>query len=256
MGLMDGKKALICGVANEKSIAWAIANKLKDEGADLCFTYAGDAMKSRVEPLAEKIGASLCLPCDVADDDQIDGVFESIKNEWGHLDTLVHAIAFANRNDLKGDFLNTSRDGFKLAMDISAYSLVALSRGAAPLMEGRGGTVMCMSYLGSQQVIKNYNVMGVAKAALESSVRYLSADMGKTGVRVNAISAGPIKTLAAKGISKFEDILRLVEERSPMHKNVTIEDVAGTALYLASDLSNGVTGEIIYVDSGFNIIGV
>jgi len=256
MALMKDKKALICGVANEKSIAWAIASKLKEEGADLCFTYAGDAMKSRVEPLAEKIGASLCLPCDVSSDEEIDGVFKSIKKEWGHLDTLVHAIAFANRDDLKGSFLNTSREGFKLALDISAYSLVALSRGAAPLMEGRKGTIMCMSYLGSEKVIKNYNVMGVAKAALESSVRYLANDLGPEGIRVNSISAGPIKTLAAKGINKFEDILRIVEERSPMHKNVTIEDVAGTALYLASDLSSGVTGEIIYVDSGFNVVGV
>lgn len=256
MGLVEGKKGIIFGVANEKSIAWAIAKRLSDQGMELAFTYAGEALKSRVEPLAESLGSKLVLPCDVTKDDEIDKVFETLKGEWGALDALVHSVAFANKDELKGGFAETSREGFSMAMDISAYSLVALARGAAPLMEGRDGSIMAMTYYGSEKVIPNYNVMGVAKAALEASSRYLADDLGSRGIRVNCISAGPIKTLAAMGISGFRSILDLVEEKAPLRRNVTQEDVAKTALYLLSDLSSGVTGEIIYVDSGYNIKGM
>ncbi len=256
MGLLDGKKGLILGVANERSIAWGIAEALKKEGAELAFTYVGENLEKRVRPLAESVGARLVLPCDVTVDDQIDALFDAIREEWGALDILVHSLAFAKKEELKGEYVNTSRDGFRLAMDVSAYSLVALCRRAYPLMEGRGGSVITLTYLGSERAIQNYNVMGVAKAALEASVRYLASDLGPKGIRVNAISAGPIKTLAAMGISGFKEILDMVEAKSPLRRNVTPEDVGGTALYLASPLSSGVTGEIIYVDSGFNIMGL
>ncbi len=256
MGLLDGKKGLILGVANERSIAWGIAEALKKEGAELAFTYVGENLEKRVRPLAESVGARLVLPCDVTVDDQIDTLFDAIREEWGALDILVHSLAFAKKEELKGEYVNTSRDGFRLAMDVSAYSLVALCRRAYPLMEGRGGSVITLTYLGSERAIQNYNVMGVAKAALEASVRYLASDLGPKGIRVNAISAGPIKTLAAMGISGFKEILDMVEAKSPLRRNVTPEDVGGTALYLASPLSSGVTGEIIYVDSGFNIMGL
>jgi enoyl-[acyl-carrier protein] reductase I len=255
MGLVQGKKGVVFGVANEKSIAWAIARALKKEGAELAFTYAGEAFEKRVRPLADSIGSTMVLPCDVTDDAQIASVFDTIKNEWGVLDILIHSVAFANKEELKGEFVETSREGFKLALDVSAYSLVALARSAYPLMEGRGGSILTMTYYGSEKVVKNYNVMGVAKAALEASVRYLATDLGQRGVRVNAISSGPIKTLAAMGISGFKDILDVVETKAPLKRNVTQEDVAKTALYLSSDLASGVTGEIIYVDSGFNIMG-
>jgi enoyl-[acyl-carrier protein] reductase I len=256
MGLIDGKKAVIFGVANERSIAWAIAQALHREGAELAFTYAGEAFEGRVRPLAESLGSKLVLPCDVTRDEDIDSVFTSLGEAWGGLDILVHSVAFANKDELKGRFVDTSRAGFTLAMDISAYSLIALARGAAPLMAGRGGSIITMTYYGSEKVIPNYNVMGVAKSALESTVRYLSADIGQEQIRVNAISAGPIKTLAAMGISGFRDMLNHVEEKAPLKKNVTTEDVARTALYLSSDLASGVTGEIIYVDAGYNIIGM
>jgi enoyl-[acyl-carrier protein] reductase I len=255
MGLVQGKKGVVFGVANEKSIAWAIARALKKQGAELAFTYAGEVFEKRVRPLAESIGSQIVLPCDVTDDAQIDSVFDTIRNEWGGLDILIHSIAFANKDELKGEFVETSREGFKLALDISAYSLVALAKRAYPLMEGRGGSILTMTYYGSEKVVRNYNVMGVAKAALEASVRYLATDLGQRGVRVNAISSGPIKTLAAMGISGFKDILDIVETKAPLKRNVTQEDVAKTALYLSSDLASGVTGEIIYVDSGFNIMG-
>lgn len=256
MGLLDGKKAIIFGVANDKSIAWSIAEALKREGADLAFTYAGEAFESRVRPLAESMGSGIILPCDVTSDSQIESVFETIKKEWGSLDILVHSLAFAKKEELKGEFAQTSREGFRLAMDVSAYSLVALSRAAYPLMEGRGSSIITLTYLGSERVIRNYNVMGVAKAALEASVKYLASDLGPRGIRVNAISAGPIKTLAAMGITGFRDILTMVETKAPLRRNVTQEDVANSALYLASPLSSGVTGEIIYVDAGFNILGM
>ncbi|HBR17866.1 MAG: enoyl-ACP reductase [Deltaproteobacteria bacterium RIFCSPLOWO2_12_FULL_43_16] len=256
MGLLDNKKAIIFGVANEKSIAWAIAQALHKEGAELAFTYAGEVIKERVTPLAESIGSKLILPCDVSKDNEIDAVFNKIKEKWEGLDILVHSIAFANKEELKGLYADTSREGFRLAMDVSAYSLVALAKRAYPLMEGRSGSIITMTYLGSERVIPNYNVMGVAKAALEASVRYLASDLGQKKIKVNAISAGPIRTLAAMGIGGFREILGVVEQKSPLKRNVTTEDVAKTALYLCSDLSSGVTGEIIYVDAGYNIVGM
>ncbi len=255
MGLLEGKKGVIFGVANDKSIAWAIARILHSEGMELAFTYAGEVLESRVRPLADSLGSKIILPCDVTDDSQIDSVFNRLKNEWGSLDAMVHAIAFAKKEELKGEFFNTTRDGFKLAMDVSAYSLVALAKAAVPLMEGRDAAIVTLSYYGSEKVITNYNVMGVAKAALEASVRYLAADLGPKKVRINTISAGPVKTLAAMGISGFKSILDMVESKSPLKRNITQEDVAKTALYLLSGLSSGVTGEIIHVDSGYNIMG-
>lgn len=254
MGLLDGKKGIIFGVANERSIAWAIAQILKNEGMELAFTYV-EALESRVRPLAESIGAKLIMPCDVTIDSQIDSVFETVKKEWGGLAALVHSLAFAKKEELKGEFLTTSREGFSLALDVSAYSLVALARGAAPLMEGRNGAMVTLTYYGSEKVIVNYNVMGVAKAALEASVRYLAADLGPKNIRINSISAGPVKTLAAMGISGFKTILDQVEAKAPLRRNITQEDVAKTALYLLSDLSSGVTGELIHVDSGYSIMG-
>ncbi|PLX84630.1 MAG: enoyl-[acyl-carrier-protein] reductase FabI [Desulfuromonas sp.] len=254
MGLMDGKRGLILGVANDMSIAWGIAQKLRAEGAELAFTYLNGALEKRVRPLAESLDAKLILPCDVASDDQVEAVFEEVGKEWGEIDFVVHAIAFANREDLKKPFSQTSRDGFALAMDISAYSLVAVARYAAPLMK-EGGSIVTLSYLGAARVIPNYNVMGVAKAALEASVRYLAAELGEKAIRVNGISAGPIKTLAASGIANFREKLKLMDERAPLKRCVTQDEVGGSALYLLSDLASGVTGEIHYVDAGYNIQG-
>ena len=257
MGLLTGKKAVIFGVANERSIAWAISQKLHEAGAELAFTYAGEILKGRVTPLAESVNSKIILPCDVTNDTEIDSVFNHLKNEWGSLDILVHSLAFANKDELKGEFLDTSRDGFKMAMDISAFSLVTLSQKATPLMEAvGGGSIITMTYYGSEKVIENYNVMGVAKAALETSVIYLAEDLGKRNIRINSISAGPIKTLAAMGISGFKSMLSHVSEKAPLRRNTHQSDVAGTALYLASDLSSGVTGENIHVDCGYNIIGL
>ena len=256
MGLLADKKGIIFGVANDKSIAWAIAKLLHKEGMELAFTYAGPVLESRVRPLADSIGAKLIMECNVTDDTQVDSVFEKVQNEWGGLDCLVHSIAFAKREELKGEFVNTSMEGFNLALEVSAYSLVTLAKRAQSLMEGRGGKIITMTYYGSEKVVPNYNVMGVAKAALEANVRYLAADLGPKNIRINAISAGPIKTLAASGISGFKAILDMVETKAPLRRNVTQDDIAGTAVYLLSDLSNGVTGEIIHVDSGFNIIGI
>ncbi len=255
MGLLQGKRGLIVGVANERSIAWGIAQALHREGAELAFTYAGEALEGRVRPLAEGIGSKVVLPCDVTVDEEVEGVFKALEGEWGGLDILVHSVAFAKKEELKGSYLETSRDGFRIAMDVSVYSLVALAREASKLMD-HGGTILTMTYYGSEKVVPNYNVMGVAKAALEASVRYLASDLGPKGIRVNAISAGPIRTLAAMGISGFKEMLRRVEERAPLRRNVTQEDVARTALYLCSDLSSGVTGEVIYVDNGYHIVGM
>jgi enoyl-[acyl-carrier protein] reductase I len=256
MGLLTGKKAIVFGVANEKSIAWAIAEAFKKEGAVLALTYANETVAKRVLPFAESIGAELVLPCDVRSDEDIRSVFAEVGSAWGGLDILIHSIAFANREELKGTFLNTTREGFALAMDISAYSLIALMKEATPLMEGRGGSVVAMSYYGSQKVFPNYNVMGVAKAALEASVRYLAEAVGPNGIRVNAISAGPLKTLAAAGVGGFNQIAGHVEKKAPLRRNTNQEEVAGTALYLCSSLASGVTGEIHFVDCGYNIIGV
>lgn len=256
MGLLDGRKGIIFGVANDKSIAWAIAKALSAEGAELAFTYAGEVLEKRVRPLAESLGSKIIIPCDVSRDDQIQQVFDEIQAHFAHLDILVHAIAFANREDLKGDYLNTSREGFRLALDVSAYSLTALACHAAPLMEGRPASIITLTYLGAEKVIPRYNVMGVAKAALEASVRYLAADLGSKGIRINAISAGPIRTLASAGISGFLEMLHHVEAKAPLRRNVSAEEVARTAVYLASDLSSGVTGEVIFVDAGYNIMGM
>jgi len=256
MGLLAGKKAVIFGVANEKSIAWAIAEAFKREGAELALTYANETVAKRVFPLAESIGAGLVLPCDVRDDAEIKTAFGEIGKAWGGLDILVHSVAFANKEELKGTFLNTSREGFAMALDISAYSLVALVKEAAPLMQGRQGSVLTMSYYGGQKVFPNYNVMGVAKAALEACVRYMAEALGPDGTRVNAISAGPLKTLAAAGVGGFNQIASHVAEKAPLRHNITQEEVAGAALYLCSSLAKGVTGEIHFVDSGYNVIGL
>ncbi len=254
MGLMEGKRGIIFGVANDMSIAWGIAQQLKAAGATLAFTYLNESLEKRVRPLAESLGAELILPCDVAKDEDIAAVFETLGKEWGSIDFVVHAVAFANREDLKHGFSQTSRAGFQLALDISAYSLVAMTRYAVPLMTD-GGSIVTMTYLGSVRTIPNYNVMGVAKAALEASVRYLAVELGEKGIRVNAISAGPIKTLAASGIANFREKLKLMDDRAPLKRCVTQDEVGKSTLYLLSDLSSGVTGEIHYVDSGFNVTG-
>ncbi len=252
---LKGKKALIFGVANKRSIAYGIATQLKKAGCELAFTYAGEALKKRVLPIAEELEGKFTVECDVSKDEDIKAVADKVKKEWGNFDYLVHSVAYAPQEELKNKFIETTREGFKIALDISAYSLVALSRELSPLMN-EGGSIITMTYHGSTKVIKNYNVMGVAKAALECSVRYLAVDLGEKGIRINAISAGPIKTLAAAGVAGFRDILHVIEERAPLHKNVTIEDVGNTAVFLLSDMAKGITGEIVYVDSGYNILGM
>ena len=253
---LKGKKGVIFGVANDKSIAWGIAEMLHGEGAELAFTYAGEILEKRVRPLAEGIGSKIVLPCDVTKDEEIELVFKALKEKWGGLDFLVHAIAYANKEDLTNPYVNTSRAGFHLALDISSYSLVALTRQAAPLMEGRKGAILTMTYMGAEKVIPNYNVMGVAKAALEASVKYLAYDLGPQGTRVNAISAGPVRTLAASGISGFKDMLHYSSERAPLKRNIDQEEVGRTALYLLSDMASAVTGEVLHVDAGYNIMGM
>lgn len=254
MNVLEGKKALIFGVANDRSIAWGITQAFKNAGARVALSYVNEALQKRVEPLAEQIGADFTFEMDVSRDDHYVNVKNIVESKWGNFDILVHSIAFADRADLKDNFLSTSREGFKLACDISAFSLVGLSQVLTPLMNDNG-SIMSMTYYGSQKVVQNYNVMGVAKAALEASTRYLAYDLGPRGIKVNAISAGPIKTLAASGISGFRSLLSQVEEKAPLRKNVSPEDVAGTAVYLASSLSNGVTGQVLYVDSGLSILG-
>jgi enoyl-[acyl-carrier protein] reductase I len=255
MSLLAGKKALIFGVANDHSIAWGIAKGLHEHGAEVGFSSIEMMIDRRVRPLAESIGSKFVEPCDVQDDAQIARVFERWKETYGQLDILVHALAFARREDLEGRFVDTSRDGFALALDISAYSLVALAHAGAPLMPS-GGSIMTLTYYGAEKVVANYNVMGVPKAALEASVRYLANDLGPDGVRINAISAGPIRTLAASGVANFKKMYGMFPDLTPLRRNMTLEDVAGTAVYLASDLASGVTGETIYVDGGFNVLGV
>jgi enoyl-[acyl-carrier protein] reductase I len=255
MGLLDGKKALIFGVANDHSIAWGIAKALHDEGATLGFSSVESLVERRVRPLAESIGSTFVEPCDVQSDDDIRAVMDRWKAAHGQIDVLVHALAFAKREDLDGDFVDTSRDGFALAMDVSAYSLVGVVREARPLLHP-GSSVITLTYYGAEKVVAHYNVMGVAKAALEASVRYLAADLGPEGVRVNAISAGPIRTLAAAGIAGFKKLYGSFAEVTPLRSNITIEDVGKTAIWLASDLSRAVTGEVVYVDGGFNVLGV
>jgi len=255
MGLLDGKRALIFGVANDHSIAWGIARALHEQGAVVGFSSVESLLEKRVRPLAASIGSTFVEPADVQSDEQIRAVMERWRDAHGEIDILVHALAFARREDLEGKFVDTSRDGFALAIDVSAYSLVALVREARPLLH-RGSSVMTLTYYGAEKVVGNYNVMGVAKAALEACVRYLAADLGPDGVRVNAISAGPVRTLAAAGIAGFKTMYRAFAEVAPLRANITIDDVGATAVWLASDLSRAVTGETIYVDGGFNILGV
>ena len=255
MSLLAGKKALIFGVANDHSIAWGIAKALHEHGCELGFSSVEMMLEKRVRPLAESIGSKFIEPCDVQSDEQIAQVFQRWEEQYGQLDILVHALAFAKREDLEGKFVDTSRDGFALALDISAYSLVAISLPASKLM-ANGGSIMTLSYYGAEKVVANYNVMGVAKAALEASVRYLANDLGPQNIRVNAISAGPIRTLAASGVANFRKMYGMFPDITPLRRNMTLEDVGGTAVYLASDLSSGVTGETIYVDGGFNVLGV
>ncbi|MBL8687175.1 MAG: enoyl-ACP reductase FabI, partial [Alphaproteobacteria bacterium] len=246
---MHGKRGLIMGVANDKSIAWGIAKALSTHGAELAFTYQGEALQKRVIPLADSVGSKIVLPCDVTDDASIDQVFDHLAQKWGKLDFVVHAIAFSDKEELKGKYLNTSRKNFTLSLDISCYSLTAIAQRAVKLMT-QGGSLLTLTYFGAERVMPHYNVMGVAKAALEASVRYLAMDLGPQGIRVNAISAGPIKTLAASGIGDFRFILRWNELNSPLRRNVTIDQVGGSALYLLSDLAGAVTGEVHHVDSG------
>src|SRR4051812_8484645 len=253
--LMKGKRGLIMGVANERSIAWGIAEMVHKHGAELAFTFQGDALEKRVRPLANSVGSKIIVPCDVTDMKSIDSVFAAIEKEWGSLDFVVHAIAYSDKNELDGMYLDTTRDNFLKTMDISVYSFTAVAQRAVPLMKN-GGSLITMTYHGAERVMPHYNVMGVAKAALEASVRYLASDVGKNGIRVNAISAGPIKTLAASGIGDFRYILKWNELNSPLRRNVTTQDVGGAGLFLLSDLGAGVTGEIMYVDSGYNTTGM
>ncbi|MFM2031949.1 MAG: hypothetical protein RLZZ297_714 [Chloroflexota bacterium] len=255
MGLLSGKRALIMGLANDNSIAWGISKAFHAEGAELCFTYVGDAIEKRVRPLAASLGVDFIEPCNVDSDEAIDALMDAIKARWGTFDIIVHAIGFAKKEELAGDYLNVSREGFRIAMDISVYSLTAVVKAARPILNS-GGSVITLTYHGSQQVAQNYNVMGVAKAALEASVRYLASDLGPSNIRCNAISAGPIRTLAASGISGFKDLLKGFPEVAPLRKLVTQEEVGNMAMVLCSDLASATTGEIIYVDAGFRNIGV
>jgi len=253
--LMAGRKGLIMGVANDRSIAWGIAKALADHGAELAFTYQGDALQRRVTPLAQSVGSSLVMPCDVTNEESIDTVFSTLKDTWGRLDFLVHAIAYSDKEELKGRYLDTSAENFAQSMMISCYSFTSIARRCEPLMSD-GGSLVALSYLGAERVIPHYNVMGVAKAALEASVRYMAVDLGAKGIRVNAISAGPIKTLASSAIGDFRYILKWNELNAPLKRNVTIEDVGNSALYLLSDLGRAVTGEVHHVDSGYHAIGM
>ncbi|GLS81156.1 enoyl-ACP reductase FabI [Paracoccus marinus] len=254
-GLMSGKRGLIMGLANDKSIAWGIARALAGAGAELAFSYQGEALKKRVVPLAQQLGSSLVVPCDVGDMQSVDDLFAALEQEWGTLDFVVHAIGFSDKEELRGRYADTSRDNFLMTMDISVYSFTAITRRAAAMMPD-GGSLVTLTYYGAERVMPHYNVMGVAKAALEASVRYLAEDLGKDRIRVNAISAGPIKTLAASGIGDFRYILKWNELNSPLRRNTTIEDVGNSALYLLSDLGAGVTGETHHVDSGYHVVGM
>jgi enoyl-[acyl-carrier protein] reductase I len=253
--LLAGKRGLVLGVANDRSIAWGVAQSVAAHGAQLAFTYQGEALEKRVRPLAEGLGSSIVLPCDVTDDASMDALFVALKQEWGSLDFVVHAVAFSDKDQLKGKYAATTRDNFTNTMNISVYSLTDVTRRASEMMPD-GGSIITMSYFGAERVMPHYNVMGVAKAALESSVRYLAMDLGGQGIRVNAVSSGPIKTLAASGIGDFRAILRWNELNSPMQRNVTNEDVGNAALYLLSDLSTAVTGEVLHVDGGYNVVGM
>ena len=253
--LMAGKRGLIMGLANDRSIAWGIAQACADAGAELAFSYQGDALKKRVDPLAAQLGSDIVLPCDVGDEASVDALFDALKTRWGTLDFVVHAIGFSDKNELRGRYVDTSRANFQMSMDISVYSFTSVVQRAEKMMNP-GGSCLTLTYYGAEKVMPHYNVMGVAKAALEASVRYLAEDLGKDGIRVNAISAGPIKTLAASGIGDFRYIMKWNEYNSPLRRNVTIDDVGRSSLYLLSDLGSGVTGEVLHVDAGYHAIGM
>jgi len=252
---MQGKRGLIMGLANDRSLAWGVAKALADEGSELAFSYQGEALEKRVRPLAEQLGSSLLLDCDVSSMEALDETFASLAKQWDGLDFIVHAIGFSDKNELRGKFVDTSLDNFLLTMNISVYSFIAVTQRARPMMKP-GGSILTLTYYGAEKVIPHYNVMGVAKAGLEASVKYLAMDLGPEGIRVNAISAGPIKTLAASGIGDFRYIMKWNEYNSPLRRNVTIEDVGGAGLYLLSGLASGVTGEIHHVDAGYNVVGM
>jgi enoyl-[acyl-carrier protein] reductase I len=257
MGLLEGKKGIIFGVANDHSLAWYCAQAMHQEGAQLAFTYQGEALERRVRPLAESVGSTFIEPCDLSEDAQIEEIFKKLGKHWDRIDFVIHAVAFANKQELEGHFIDTSREGFKLALDVSAYTLTAVAKYAVPMLNhGEGGSIVTLTYYGAEKVIPHYNVMGVAKAALEASVRYLAADLGDKKIRVNAISAGPVRTLAAMGIAGFRDMLKVVADRAPLKRNVQADEVGKSALYLTSDLSSGVTGEVIHVDCGYSIMGM
>ncbi len=253
--LMNGKRGLIMGLANDKSIAWGIAKALADAGAELAFSYQGDAVLKRVTPLAQSLGSDIIVPCDVSDEASMDALFATLEEKWGKLDFIVHAIGFSDKTQLRGRYVDTNPDNFRMTMDISVYSFTAVAKRAAALMQD-GGSMLTMTYYGAEKVMPNYHVMGVAKAALEASVRYIAEDLGKDSIRVNAISAGPIKTLAASGIGDFRFILKWNELNSPLRKTVSIDEVGNSALYLLSDLSSGVSGEVHHVDAGYHAIGM
>jgi enoyl-[acyl-carrier protein] reductase I len=256
-GLLGGKRGVVFGVANERSIAWGCAQACAAAGAHLAFNYLGDAQEKRVKALlAENLPGALCFPCDVQNDAEIDTFFNEIRTTWGHIDFIIHSVAYADREDLKGRFVDTPRDHFRLALDISAYSLTALARSAEDLFGDTGGSIVAMTYYGAEKVLPKYNVMGVAKAALEASARYLANDLGPLGIRVNCISAGPVRTLSSAAFPGFRKMLAVSEEMAPLRKNITPEDVGNATLYLVSDLSSSVTGEVLHVDSGYNILGM
>ena len=257
MGFLEGKNALVVGVASNRSIAYGIAKAMHREGANLAFTYQNEKLQGRVEKFAKEMDSEITLPLDVGDDDQIESVFENLDNYWDHLDILIHAVGFAPREELAGDYMDSvTREGFRIAHDISSYSFTALGNAARPMMKDRNGAMLTLSYIGAARAMPNYNVMGLAKASLEANVRYMAANLGPEGIRVNGISAGPIKTLAAAGISGLRGFLSAVEESAPMRRNVTIHDVGNVSAFMCSDLAMGITGEITYVDSGYNILGL
>lgn len=257
MGFLTGKRALIVGLASNRSIAWGIADAMHREGAELAFTYQNDKLRDRVEKFAGDFGTEITVPCDVSSDEEIEAVFDHLDDYWDHLDIIVHSVAFAPRTELEGDYLDSvSREGFRIAHEISSYSFSALAKAGCRMMEGRDGALLTLSYFGAEKAMPNYNVMGLAKASLEANVRYMAQSLGPDGIRVNAISAGPIKTLAAAGISNFRKMLDLMEHASPLRRNVTIEEVGNAAAFLCSDLASGITGEITYVDAGYNTVGM
>jgi len=255
MGIMDGKRGLIMGVANKQSMAWGIARACSEQGAEIAFSYQGDALKKRVGPLAESIGCDTILECDVTSEESMDKLFSDLETKWGKIDFVVHAIGFSDKNELRGRYVDTTAENFRMTMDISVYSFTAVAQRAEKIMN-EGGSMLTLTYYGAEQVMPHYNVMGVAKAALEASIKYLAEDLGKDGIRVNAISAGPVKTLAASGIGDFRYILKWNELNSPLRRNINIDDVGKSAMYLLSDLSSGVTGENLHVDAGYHVVGM